>query len=226
MNKKMVLYFLISLFFAGLFFSFTVNSWAQQTIKSNSVTTKVGNPTDPPPITTFNSYFCQSSPSWALLPISNSGDTMSSGGCGLTSVAMVLNYFGLPYTPTEVLTKFNQNPSWYTYAGGTSIYSAMEWVKSLGFEVVDLSPDVSDLQREIPKYLNSGYLILGSQYISSPLSHIFVVSGILPNGNVILQDPDKSCQPNLERTITGIMKDYSNPTYGKWMYAKAIKKVR
>lgn len=173
----------------------------------------------------FNSYFCQSNPAWASSLIGSSGETMSSGGCGLTSVAMVLNYFGLSYTPTEILVKFNQNPSWYTPAGA-NMGLTLGWVESLGFEIVELNPDASALERDIPRYLNSGYLILGSQYIASPLSHIFVVSDSLPNGNVILQDPDKNCQPNLEKTITRIMDNYSRPTYGRWMYAKAIKKVR
>ena len=47
-------------------------------------------------------YYNQCDPRWANNPIDGSSTSLCSAGCYVTSIAMVYNYFGSPYTPADI----------------------------------------------------------------------------------------------------------------------------
>ncbi len=89
------------------------------------------------------SLFRQADPRWSKDPLAwgQSGDTLGSAGCALTSVAMILYYYGIDTEP-QSLNKFLQKHEGYTPEG---------WLK---WEVAcDLAPTkVQFLYEDVPTY--------------------------------------------------------------------------
>lgn len=214
-----------------------ISSFAQETATSNSVTTKVGNPSGGAPSSYNFVFYCQGDPRWQSLPQYNLG----AGGCGPTSVAMVLNSFGVNINPLEVDKEFQSNiPPLRGYGDGPSyLPNQVAFGAYLDKKGFTLAPICNG--RCTPKAVldgvadytkpDNGYLIIGSSQTyncplncSKPTPHIFVIDKADVAAKTLnIRDP-------IDCTYGGDGSELSPGGYKRsvdsidWYYVYAIKK--
>lgn len=211
-------------------------SLTQQSPSQTTTDTTTGTTSTPSEGFTF---YCQGNPAW--------GPTCGLGkaGCGPTSIAMILTYFNVSKTPPEVdQLFFSSNARGCSAAIGSTIPSALHsgWMKDLNFQI---GPDIHLGGRDgildiaqARKFLDSGYLILGSSEAfpcvncsdndprrdGNTIDHIFVVDYADPSsGTIHVRDPNNCSygngndeyQQNIEMNVT----DFT------WLYAYPMKRI-
>lgn len=209
---------LISIIFCLFFSFFSSHVFAQISAKKE---TRVGNP---PNVSTPGSfvYYCQHDPKWNH-PNYSCGITNS--GCGPSSMAMVLTYFGDTMTPIDSDKIFVQK-NWRACSStsGSYMQAAIAALNNgtfdnkKGYTTHQLTLNGKLNLQKAKEYLDQGYLIIGSTS-----NHIFVVDGVdVTNDTVQKRDPDDGCTT----TDGKVIKPNSTPWRGEgWYYAYAIKKV-
>lgn len=130
--------------------------------------------------------FFQFSDPWAKIDIGSSGDKMRGGGCGLTSITMILNWYSKNVTPKETIDWLNANPPIF-YAGGWEggMYPkvAQNWGMNAGFNTIGWSEAEERLRNCKP-------VIAGNDHGSWAYTwHLVVLTGIDSENNVHVNDP-------------------------------------
>ena len=156
---------------------------------SDEDTEDTGNPEDIPLPTI--TYYNQRDDHWGKLELGCG--TMKSNGCGPTSIAMVLSYFGIQITPPEVATWLYENTIEFNHAfhgiSGTGIRLGLEhWNRT----VIPLHT-----YEEYISHLQNGALVIGAQGVGSFIksedgSHCIVIFGLTESGRVTCYDPYSS----------------------------------
>lgn len=132
-------------------------------------------------------FFWQSDPQWnpPLVIYDTSYGTISLAGCGPTSLAMILTYFGIPTNP---ITAWNEVISkGYMTSGGVSWSALVEIPRSHGLVVQDLGKNWGLAEKK----LQEGNLILASTNLYSAAGHILVIRSIEGN-NIVTNDSARS----------------------------------
>lgn len=207
-----------------LFFIHPNYLMAQESYKSSSVTTKVGNPSPSPSLVIQPNpgggsgefvYYCQKDARF------NDSCSYEWAICGPTSLAMVMSSLGRIITPKEVDSIFVKS-GWRACGDAPSyMTTALEsqWLKDEGFKSTALAMPLNLEQAK--ELLNNNFLI-----IASVRPHIFVIDDVNPSdGTVHLRDPDKTCNP------AGYWASSRTPWIFQgvpqsMIYAYAIKKVK
>ncbi|MCL4354883.1 C39 family peptidase [Patescibacteria group bacterium] len=206
---SLVLFGLTIIFPKSLLFANYVNPNApifKQNLKtdsgvSNCVVVKVGNPTKQAPIcqngsdgTTGGSgptttsdvpLYKQWDPRWGKNSY-GCGTSISSAGCGVTSLAMVISYWtGKEVLPSETAQSAlnhgwrvcNQGTSWSAMIGMPGLYRLKS--KSIGWEEAKryLALNIPIIQSHAPGYFTNG-------------GHFIVLTGISGTGSYLVNDPD------------------------------------
>ena len=150
---------------------------------------------------------------------------------------MVLSTFGVNYDPTQV-DKIFQDNKWRSCGDSPSrMVTALQssWLSNLGFRVGPNLVSSSSLDiGEAKKYLDQGYLIIGSslQYPCASctasgrlIDHIFVVDSVDVSSNKVdIRDPNNcSYADGNDENQSNRIKD---ATSFSWYYAYPIKKVQ
>lgn len=176
-------------------------------------------------------YYCQGNTSWA------STCSLGSAGCGPTTVAMILSSYGYIQTPPQVDQTFQTN-RWRTcgYHGSqltTAISSS--WFSGLGFEKgPNLVSGTSFDVQEAKKYIDQGYLIIGSsrsfpcancRVPGALVDHIYVVGGVDPVTNTVdIRDPNNCSYA--DGNDENQAKRFRDARSFAWYYAYPVKRVR
>ena len=171
-------------------------------------------------------YFCQGDPKWDDKSACGTGQV----GCGPTSVAMILSFFGESVTPGQTFSDY-KNSALLSCADGSYPEKVNVWLKQRGYTIgPNLASGTSFDKNEAKKYIDQGYLILGSSQNfkgqrGKRFSHIFVVQDVDPaSGTILIRDPE-NCNYS-----TGVEFDANKiqPIIGdkipSWYYAYPIKK--
>lgn len=153
-------------------------------------------------------FYCQGDPRWG------SACSMSSAGCGPTTMAMILSAYGDTIIPPDMDKMFQQrgwrscgdNPSYMQTAIQTLL-------PEMGYEYHALGAPLNLSRAQ--EYLNAGYLIIGSTF-----GHIFVIDGVnVQAGTVSLRDPAR-CENK-----SGVVRSAGAPWGGQALYySYAVKK--
>lgn len=211
--KKLFVLFIINIVLT--MYLFPLNAYGQTNTyktESNPVNTTIGNATLPGGPAGNFVYYCQSDPRWSNIC------SIGLAGCGPTSMAMVLTYFGETITPPEMDAIF-QRRGWRVCGDNPS-----RMPTAIGNLVAERNYDMRTLSiplnlTQAKEVLDAGYLIIGS--VST---HIFVVDGVnLATNQVHMQDPARrGCEA---ASAGGYLASNSAPWGGQpWYYAYALKK--
>ncbi|MBI4004604.1 C39 family peptidase [Candidatus Roizmanbacteria bacterium] len=176
-------------------------------------------------------FYCQGDPQW------QTRFDLGSNGCGPTSVAIVLNSFGVNKNPAEVANAMY--PNYFT--GGLSKMKPMLDNKRIPAPGFQIGPDLAqrgvlDTNRA-KEYIQQGYLLIASSerfpctpYGCKPgkltVNHIFVVDGISDDYQTVsIRDPS-NCQ-------YGKINSIEDPNYRNrgtssfdWFYAFPVKRIQ
>ncbi len=135
------------------------------------------------PIVPFYSQFADiSSPSWKKV------------GCGITSLAMVLDYYQTEPVSVNELLKQGLKAGAYSNASGWSYSGLISVAKKHGLEGTTSDFGKSSMAtalKEITKSLEGGPVIASIHYKfdpKNPIPHLVVINGI-SNGNIYYNDP-------------------------------------
>jgi hypothetical protein len=226
----------LSVFF-GLTFLVVTNVIiaADITVSSNSVNTKVGNPTSQPPGGNFV-FYCQWDPQWRSTCVidkprcteaiwGGTTCTYKDTACGPTSMAMIMSSLGVPTKPTETGAAFVQNNAFTCEVGSNlSVVMQSSWFSDKGFMIGPglIKPDGLDLSKA-KEFLDNNYLIIGSlsRYIGGKFDHIVVIDKVdLTAGSFRFRDPN-NCQQNGEEG-SEVLK--TNNSGLNWKFAIPIRK--
>ncbi len=207
MTIKKSIFISIFLIFLSIFSVFATQIYAQQSVQSNKVITKVGDPTDPKPGIGSRGdfvYYCQGNTAWQKSGYACSN--LGQAGCGPTSMAMVLSTFKQVVTPPEMAGIFKTN-GFDTCGDGSQMEKALQsqWLSNLGFVTDNRMLTSGSVGRILDlevakKVLDAGGLIIGSSAVFPcancsqgvrTVNHIFVIDGVdLATNTVSIRDPN------------------------------------
>lgn len=153
-------------------------------------------------------FYCQGDPRWG------STCSLSSAGCGPTTMAMIFSAYGDTITPPDMDKLFQQKG--FRSCGDNPSYMQSAIQKLLpenGYEYHALGAPLNLARAQ--EFLNAGYLIIGSTF-----GHIFVIDGVDPSANILkLRDPGR-CENK-----DGVYRSASAPWGGQPLtYTYAVKK--
>lgn len=210
--------------------------------KSNKACVKVGNPTIPNPClatvgaTSFGNgpsgnftYYCQGDPKW-----DEKGNACSIGqvGCGPTSVAMIMSYFGDLIDPAGMFQLYKQNGLLSCNDGS---YPALVniWLKKQEYLVgPNLVVDGVLDPVAAKTYINRGYLILGSSQVFKGqrgvrFPHIFVVQDVDPATRImVMRDPENCSYATGQEISNNKYQQIISDKIPNWAYAYPIQRER
>ena len=140
-------------------------------------------------------FLLQGDSRWGAQPYTstgNSSQTITSSGCGITSMAMVLRSFGINVSPIDTASYSLQN-GFRTENNGTSWGFFASISKKYGLTCQDLGKDTT----KVSQYLDRGWPIIASMGPGTFTNggHFIVLVGKDTNGNIVVNDPaslDKS----------------------------------
>ncbi len=178
-------------------------------------------------------FYCQVDSQW------NNACNVNYDGCGPTSVAMVTSSFGINYNPVQMSYIFRDVGAKTCNSGDDSNRNYIGWLKSNGFDVISVPNDQSGNLNlsEAAKYIDTGYIILGSSLAApcpphppawgckppkTTVSHLFVVDGVNPSGNSIAVLDPINCNTDHPGEFSGSGRTLNN-SFG-FLYALAIRK--
>ena len=108
----------------------------------------------------------QSDDRWGSISFGQVGDTMSSSGCAVTSIAMLMVHCGAvpddesSFNPGILVNFLNKNNG-FTYDGGIYWASPSKYASSFGFvKSMSISGSVSEKTSVIKEYLDGGYVLV------------------------------------------------------------------
>jgi len=138
-------------------------------------------------------YFSQHDSRWGHVVYTNSNmndpnQTISSSGCGTTSMAMVLRSFGNDVTPVDT-SSYSVANGFRTDNNGT----AWSFFNSIGKKYGLTTNDIGSSINSAVDYLNKGYPVIASGKGSKPFTsggHYVVFSGTDNQGNILVNDPN------------------------------------
>ena len=162
-------------------------------------------------------HFSQKDKRWGekTIGINSDGSTanMTTGGCGMTSLAMVASSLGKAVTPNDVANMAITNG--YVSEGGSNESLFTQGSSQLGLTSKRLN-DNNSIIRSLQQ--NKKIIVAGKSGlhdgIYSPEGHIVTASGIDKRGNVTVNDPE-----NRNSTKVGI-KTFLNGITHAWSYEK------
>ncbi len=137
--------------------------------------------------------FFQFDPRWQV-EIDGSGEYMNQGGCGLTSITMVLNWYGKNVTPLDTINFLNANPP-VPYGGlgwSTDMYDKVAQNYGMTAEVntlawSDPNPEIATVETKLRNCEPVVVGITGGGWAYP--NHLVVLTGIDGAGNVHINDP-------------------------------------
>lgn len=208
------------------------------TVKSNMLCVKVGTPSEDQPqickqaafgagIPGNFTYYCQGDPQW-----DEKGNKCSIGqvGCGPTSMAMIFSYFGDIVDPKTMTDTYFSN-NLMNCGVGSIPANVNAWVnKQPGYVV---GPNIGQgilNATEAKKYINDGWLILGSSdqftgQTGSVFGHIFVVQDVDPAASTfVMRDPENCSYGNGQENPANIVQPIKSSKIPSWAYAYPIRK--
>lgn len=218
-----------------------------QTVTSNQTVTKVGNaPDDQRPGGRVGFvYYCQGNTQWRDSQVTPGCLTYGKGGCGPTSLAMVMSSFGNVASPVDVGTQIAAH-GLFVCGDGTAMEQLLSNSSAAGFR--------SQLRIEVGQNLitNGGRghildLALAQQQLGPPnnqliiassnefpcancnpvglrVDHIFVVDGVDPQaGTVSIRDPN-NCSYG-DGNDENPSKIIHNVNEFNWLYAYPVKGI-
>ena len=118
-------------------------------------------------------------------PVPYGAGYLPTGGCGITSVAMVLSYFtGEPVSPADLAQVYGR---FYTSVG--SDWALFPTVA----EDYGLTCTQCFNEKEVLEALADNKLVICNQYHSAFTSdgHFIVLAGLTPDGKIIVHDPNR-----------------------------------
>ena len=130
-------------------------------------------------------YYNQSDPTWGSVPYGREG-TISSSGCGPTSMAMVAKSYGANVTPEDTM-KWSLNNGYRVYGAGTSWDYFKAYGNSIGVQTEQTGSSASFMTNK----LRNGIPIISSMKPGhfTKGGHFIVLSGIDEQGNILVNDP-------------------------------------
>lgn len=130
-------------------------------------------------------YYDQSDPQWGQKPYGKSG-TISSSGCGPTSMAMILKSFGNSLTPLDTA-------NWSAQKGFRVVGSGTGWefFKSIGQQYGINTKRIAENESTMVSSLRAGFPMISSMRPGdfTKGGHFIVLSGIDNSGNILVNDP-------------------------------------
>lgn len=158
-------------------------------------------------------YYNQYDPRWKNKPYGY--ETVGSGGCGVTSLAMVVEGLtGKHITPDE-MAYYSSSRGHYNPSAGTS-WSLYNDIKSFGIYSVNV--DYTNVN-DIINNLREGNPIISSMKGYTPFTnytsggHLVVLKGVTSDGKIIVNDPASTERSNKLWSVKEIM------SYSKHMWA-------
>lgn len=182
-------------------------AYAQQSVKSNTVTTRVGNALeDQKPGSRGGDgnfvFYCQADNRWA------STCNLASEGCGPTSMAMIVSTLGKVMTPPEMdRVFFSYSARSCEGRSGSTMPNILNssWMGDNKFLVRPVSVNGGTLNlTQAKEYIDQGFLILASSlsspcpkpgWCSGPTNHIFVVDQVNPSAKTVRVRDPINCRP-------------------------------
>ena len=133
-------------------------------------------------------YYNQSDPAWGSVPYGKEG-TISSSGCGPTSMAMVAKSYGANVTPEDTM-KWSLNNGHRVYGAGTAWDFFRAYGNSIGVQTEQAGPSSNFMTNK----LRSGVPIISSMRKGhfTKGGHFIVLSGIDEQGNILVNDPSST----------------------------------
>lgn len=134
-------------------------------------------------------YLSQSDPRWGNTPYTATGDnsqTISSSGCGTTSMAMILRSFGNNVTPIDT-SEWSLAHGYRTANSGTSWGFFSDIGKEYGITTSNLGKDTN----AVATALSQGKPIIASMGPSTFTKggHFITLVGTTSDGNILVNDP-------------------------------------
>jgi peptidoglycan hydrolase CwlO-like protein len=118
-------------------------------------------------------YFSQRDPTWSSATIGNSDSTIGQYGCAVTSLAMVLRYYGSSVTPLSLASNsdyfYNDLIRWPSYDGHSLQRSNSSW-------------------SDVDNSLNQGHPVITKLNYSGG-THFVVIESKMSNGKYAILDP-------------------------------------
>jgi|GEM_PF-4538756 len=139
--------------------------------------------------------FRQFDPRWGSKSYGCGGTTIRTSGCGTTSAAMVLTYYGINVTPAEV-TEFSLANGHRVCGSGTapSLFPALAAKYGLKYKSVDWPEIQNALKNNMP------VIAAMDDHEFSSGGHYIVLTGFDANGEILINDPGprqiSSASPN------------------------------
>lgn len=130
-------------------------------------------------------HFLQYDSRWSNITYGNS--TIGHAGCGITCMAMLLNYFGYSKSPPQVAS-WSMEHGYYVNGVGTS-WSFFEGIsKEYGIKSTNIGKNV----KKIVEALSSGKPVIASMAPGTFTSggHFIVLRGITADGKILVNDPN------------------------------------
>lgn len=160
-------------------------------------------------------HFLQYDSRWGKMTYGNS--TIGHAGCGITCMAMLLNYFGYPKSPPEVAS-WSMDHGYYVNGVGTSwsFYDGIS--KEYGITCTNIGKNA----KKLIEALSSGKPVIASMAPGTFTSggHFIVLRGITSDGRILVNDPnDNSYSKNYykrEFDISLIINESKN----MWTFSK------
>ena len=134
-------------------------------------------------------YFSQCDPTWGNIGYGKSG-TISSSGCGPTSMAMILKSFGASSITPKDTAAWSASHGYRIVGSGTS----WDFFNAIGKEHGLTTSQRAENKDVIVDSLRKGYPIISSMKPGdfTKGGHFIVLSGIDSSGNVLVNDPSGS----------------------------------
>ena len=135
---------------------------------------------------------------YAHVPYGGGNWTLDIVGCGILCLSMVSTYLTDElHTPEELAVQFAS----YGSAGGTAFSLFDDSPSIMGFQLVEKTWD----RKKVVAALEAGHLVVSIQVggIFTTSGHFIVLSGITPEGKILVHDPNRENHQGHERFYDG-----------------------
>ena len=161
-------------------------------------------------------HFLQYDSRWGSVPYGGKY-TIAFAGCGITSMAMILNYYGYKITPIELASWVMDNGH-YTFGVGTSwsFFPAISKKYDIECTVIGKDP------KKLIKALEEGKPVIASMAPGTftDTAHFIVLRGITAEGKILVNDPnDNTRKKNFYKREFDI-KLIINESKNMWTFSK------
>lgn len=130
-------------------------------------------------------HFLQYDSRWGSVTYGNS--TIKNAGCGITCMAMILNYFGYSKSPPEIAS-WSMSHGYYVNGVGTS-WSFFEGISSeYGIKCTNIGKSVNKLVDALSK--GNPVIVSMAPGTFTKGGHFIVLRGITADGKILVNDPN------------------------------------